>query len=481
MRYCKGILPFCAALLVAASVGTKAADVSGAEGTDKGRIVATAPPSPIGDAFIFALNALNAAEDPVVQEGVGFQIAPEEKHAATILLANDRTGAEFPLPFLCRVTSAAMLADVELCDYQDVCGPIEPSSTPVLLCNFDTFVKLTLLMTSMYSPNLIIEFTANDQGYMRLAQLLDEQPEMLVEKVEIDPGSDRIMAQLFPLVLLVLAHEFYHIQDDTDAAHWTAPNANRINQDALATDQICRNYVDFEKNGYYLSGDRGELRLGSMADVYLDGLSKDISEHAASISRAEAAADRYAARVLIFALSRLLEDGMPAEEAIMEFGITPIRHFTLYLWYRQLRAFSVENCGDFLEEEFFLSRCMCRDNTNYKKIGRLFEYTHPPLYLRLMLVVRELYKGFDLTLLDSASRAQLETQLSFFESLLGVPLKLTLGACVSRNVPFFSETEIIMNYPALEGFLNESDGEFFGAPSEDKWAGILNECIEGMR
>ena len=435
---------------------------------------------PIGDAFIFALNALNAADDPVVKKGVGFQIAPEEKHAATILLANNLSGSEFPLPFLCRVTSAAKLAEVELCDYRESCGLITPSSTPVLLCNADTFVKLALLVTLMSSSNVILEFTANDQGYMRLAHLLDEQPDVLVEKIEIYPGTDRIMAQLFPLVLLVLAHEFHHIHNDTDATHWKAADANGTNTDPLATDQICRNYVDFEKNGYFLSGDRGELRLGSMAEVYLDGLSKSVSEHAASISQAEEAADRYSARVLVSALNSLVDDGGPAEETIMEFGITPIRHMTLYLWYRQLRAFAVENCGDLLDQGFFLNRCMCRDNRNYKKVGALFEYTHPPLYLRLMLVVRELYNGLDVTLLDSSSRAQLEAQLSFFESLLGVP-KMTLGACLSRNVPSFSETQIIMKYPALEGFLDESDAEFFGAPSEEEWAGIFNECVEEMR
>lgn len=481
MQYGKRAASFLAALLLTISVEAKATDVSGAGRMDRWRIVAAEPPEPIGDAFIFALNALNAADDPVVKKGVGFQIRPEEKHAATILLANNLPGSEFPMPFLCRVTSAAKLAKVELCDYRGSCDLITPSSTPVLLCNEHTFVKLALLLTLMYSPNVILEFTTNDQAYMRLAHLLDEQPAVLLEKIEVDPGTDRIMAQLFPLVLLVLAHEFHHIHNDTDATHWKATDAKGTSPDALATDQICRNYVDFEKNGYFLSGDRGELKLGSMAEVYLEGLSKNVSKHAASISQAEQAADRYSAQVLVFALNSLMDDGGPAEETIMEFGITPIRHMTLYLWYRQLSAFAVENCGDLLDQAFFLNRCMCRDNSNYKKVGALFEYTHPPLYLRLMLVVRELYWGLDLSLLDSSSRAQLEAQLAFFESLLGVPMKMTLGACLIRNVPFFSETQIVMKYPALEGFLYESDAEFFGAPSKKEWSGILNKCVEEIR
>ena len=64
-----------------------------------------------------------------------------------------------------------------------------------------------------------------------------------------------------------------------------------------------------------------------------------------------------------------------------------------------------------------------------------------------------------------------------FDNLMEAPLKLALGACMKQNIAQFSESQIILKFPALEGLIGERDPAFWGAPPPNEWSEILSQCL----
>jgi hypothetical protein len=58
------------------------------------------------------------------------------------------------------------------------------------------------------------------------------------------------------------------------------------------------------------------------------------------------------------------------------------------------------------------------------------------------------------------------------------PSKLALGACLLRNQKLLSATrQVIMDYPALEGFQGEVNPAFAGAPPDLLRNQIYEQCL----
>ena len=134
-----------------------------------------------------------------------------------------------------------------------------------------------------------------------------------------------------------------------------------------------------------------------------------------------------------------------------------------------------------LDKDYFLTRCMCNDRKRFKDAEVLFSDTHPVLYLRIASIVKKVFgpEGISVSELSEPGQERLFARMTMLEHLTETPSKIALGACLLRNITAFDATKnLIMDYPAIEGFFTEQGSQYSGVPPQEILFDIWEHCLK---
>lgn len=442
----------------------------------------------IGDAVRFAMAALQELNDPVLnrRDGMAFQILPDAKYAATVLFAKESDKGRRSLPEVCEARTAKRMQGMTICDFEGKCSLVPPESSPVILCNLDTFRKIALLLTAIHDPAILSNYMKNDWAYMGFATRIDEDSASVDKEVKVDVSDDHMTQHMLYVMTFILAHELHHLQDGSAESDFTseatAPGFTpQSHKDQISVERVCRNYVEFENHGIRLSGKLGALELGGAARVPLSPEEQTRTAASRKIWRTELDADAYAARKVQDLIRLMIDKEVQApEDAIVEYSFQSLSTLTLYTWYRRLAKFASVYCEEQSTQSFPISRCMCKSRDNYTRIASLYDDTHPPFYLRMAMATKTILQGLPLSGLNEFARLRLDARAQMMSNLMDTPAKLALGACMLMNMKMFEGTKAVyMSYPAIEGFFGEINRDFAGDPPEKVGLEIMSQCITG--
>ena len=449
-----------------------------------------APPvaSALSDAFRYALAALSEFKDPVLQKypKIVLQSIFDDPDSISVLLADQTQGARSVLPELCAALRFKDLRNTRICDYQHQCRETFNADSPVIICNLNTFSKLTVLMLAIHDESLLEKYMISDRGYMDLAHQIDTDPKKILETLTVKVPEDHLMQHLLYLSAFVLGHELQHLAKNSrhdrlgDTSFIPRPKQNDDPGASLATERICRNYLEFERHGLSLLGQKGLL---SLAKVPLPADAKEGAAITKAAWAAEIDADEHASAMTILLIRKMVSaQAEILDDAVTEFSLQTLSTVAFYYWYERLGAFAAAACPEYREQSFFLTRCMCHGRERFTQAEGLYSDSHPVLYLRVIAAIERIFgkDGIKASELSVEARDKLFYRLTANTNLMEAPSKIALGACLLNNVAILKQTSRnFMDYPALEGFHGEVNPDFAGAPPDALRDSLLKECLAG--
>ena len=444
-------------------------------------------PSALSDAFRYSLAGLVEFKDPVLQKypKIVFQSILEDPDSLSVLLANQTAGLKPVLPELCAALRFKDLRGIRICDYQHHCREQFNADAPVILCNLKTFERLTVLLLSIHDETSLKEHMTSDRGYIELVRQIDTNPDKVLKGLKIDIPDDHLMQHLLYLATFVLGHELRHLAKnslhdrlgDTSFVPRQVPSTDP--GASVATERICRNYLEFERHGLSLLGQRPGMI--SLAKVPLTQDAREVAAITQAAWSAEVDADIHASEMTIRLIRKMVAARVEIlDDAVTEFSLQTLSTVALYYWYQRLGAFAASACPEYQAQSFFLTRCMCHGRERFAQAESLYSDSHPVLYLRVIAAIQRIFgkDGIKATELSSEAREKLAYRLTANTNLMEAPSKIALGACLLDNVALLKKTSrTFLDYPALEGFQGNVNPKFAGAPPDALRDRLLKECL----
>jgi hypothetical protein len=446
-----------------------------------------APPlaDDVRQAFTDALLIISRLGHPTFARGrgTGFQAVPGDKRDLTLLIAKVPPGASAStLPELCEIRTAESMRNTTVCDLNGDCGRVPATASPTLLCNLEEWARLRTLMAAIHDSKTMTAALADDWSFMNLVTRIRQQPNDVLNGLSEQVTADHLAAHMTYLAVFVLGHELEHLiqaskRNDrlpVPLPREPEPGGRQAATDPLGAERVCRNYLAFERNGFKSFGEN----LGQIAVSPEDRRVVDASQQ---IWESELDADD-GAILLVQATIRTLVSAkrQTIDEALPDLAWLSLASMAQYYWYSRLAPFAARSCGDFRDQSFFLTRCMCTSTSRFAALDSIFSVTHPPLYLRIMRVLTILLDRVKPTELTAANQTMLAARRSFYFGLMDVPVKLAIGACMVRQAgPGLGQAMAL--YPALEGFSGERNSGNPGYPPPATRSALMQGCIAHLK
>ena len=319
---------------------------------------------------------------------------PTEKRDLNLLIARVPPGASTrTLPELCEIRLADSMRDTVVCDVNGDCGRVPANAAPTLLCNLQEFARLRTLMAAIHDPKTMTAALASDWSFMDLATRIREQPTDVPNGLTQQVAADHLAAHMTYLAVFVLGHELEHLVQASKAdgrlrapvPHDPEPGGRNVASEPLGAERVCRNYLAFERNGFTSFGE-------NLARVAVTPDDRRVVDASQEIWGSELDADDGAILLVEAAIRTLVgAKRQTIDDALSDFAWLTLASMAQYHRYSRLAPFAAGSCGDFRGESFFLTRCMCTTrSTRFGALDSIFSVTHPPLYLRIMRVLKSL-------------------------------------------------------------------------------------------
>ena len=347
------------------------------------------------------------------------------------------------------------------------------------LRNFDTLIRLT------HAVEFINKNMRNDWAFMKLLSRIEREPAKVLAEAKPNVEDDHISEHLSYLLVFLLAHESWHLQHTTTSSFADSANSEFENSSSDLLSKItCRNYDEFARRGK-----KFEMAL-DLIPLSEEGVTNDPTElkyfvTTRAIWQQEIEADKYAASVMARLILTLRERGL-AEQYVQRAFSETLQHFgilALSLWHSRLRPFAERYCSKYAGEDFYLTRCMCKEKKKYSEVLSLFGATHPPIVLRMYSAANELIHKLgidkDVNKVFPGRSPDLVTAVNWFkiiDAITDVPLKLSMPECLRMPDVVASGGNIVQIFPDLAGIVGDKgSANYPGYPADE--GSFMSNCL----
>ena len=296
-----------------------------------------------------SVSGLQEMGDPILNGDarIAFQTMLPKPTDISVLLVELASGPKSVMPELCEATIANRLPGVTICDYENKCSA--PTSSRIVLCNLETIDKLVTLFAAIHDPELIHTYMISDRGYMELARKIAAEPSMVAAEIKDSPTEDHLMEHMFYFMTVILAHELHHIAENEQhdrvgdsAAVEQVSGADTDQANTSAAERICRNYLQFEANGFKLLGQRNLEGLANVSispsDLKAIGTTREIWRvRSRRITTA---------KMLVKIIRKMVHEGASSlDDAAIEKATLTLSTAAMYYWYVRLASFARASCS----------------------------------------------------------------------------------------------------------------------------------------
>jgi len=430
-----------------------------------------------------AVNILGGVGDPAF-ESAAIQMHPP-KHVTTMLwFAPD---AAYPADLRARYAQHA-------CQVLPLADDNNVNADNTIACN-PAFLRRLYMLIRLAHSNRINDFIHNDWALITLLRRLDQEPDKVFEEAAVDVSESHMQEHISFALVMLLAHEAWHIQAHDVAAFDSPDQAQSMTPKKrdLGRHVNCRNYDEFGRaQGRFVFG-------GKASSIDAEGTTSDPADReyvsrSRAIWKGENAADKYAAQILVRVMDALVEKGLqPNQYYLLSESVMTAGTIALLSWYGKLEEFAVQECAEFEGQDFFLTKCLCKGRKYYDRLSYLFGGTHPPMLLRMSVMI-------DKMIVDSlrasrkrarhedeASKAEIERHTlairgwrTLLEAALDTPLKITFASCMSPFENMTPDGQLVQVFPDLAGVLGPHGSKQYVGYPEDEGT-LMMECADKAR
>ena len=405
---------------------------------------------------------------------------PDKNAGLNLLFGVVGESAADPSPEVCSVISLP----ITVCDNSRECVDVDSTARPTVLCNLVFVEEMDAMFRVIHNQNYLDSILRSDHDFMMFLSRLHRNPQDVITESGTQDIHDMTDHWLSLLVFL-LAHELHHLEQGERMHAFEPTRTDQNGPDFnvapdLRTTLLCRNYEEFQRQGWDLFKESKPKSLES-EDAKARPREQEILRVSREVWKSELEADRYAVSVVVAAFQTLSEK--VGDKRMIEIGVghfvEAVALLAMRSWYDRMASFAEYPCARFAQRDYMLTRCLCDTAENYRSVGIFFDDTHPPIYLRVSTALRALVNLGRVPELTMRTKGWIASAI-VLEDTAG---KLAFQSCLlgTWRRYFAPDANVFTDYSALEGFRIAEKRSFPGTPPSHILQSIQNECFRGSQ